>query len=99
MTRISSRHGIIEAEFCPTCGERTIPGNDWSQLGHTLRRIAIVLSFIAAVGSGGFFSFSSGSRSTEKPKPRQNPKFALSSPCPMAGDFVTLRFLGSTTTR
>ncbi len=54
MTRICSRHGIIEAAFCPTCGERTIPGSDWNQLGHSLRRLAIVVLFIAAVGIGGF---------------------------------------------
>lgn len=55
MTRICSRHGVIEAAFCPTCGERTNPGSEWSQLGHALRRLAIVVSLIATVGIGGFF--------------------------------------------
>lgn len=55
MTRICARHGVIEAEFCPTCGERTIPRTDWRQIDRVAGRMGISLLVIAALGFGGFF--------------------------------------------
>jgi hypothetical protein len=55
MTRICSRHGIIEAAFCPTCGKRTIPGKDWRHIDRVVGRMGIALLVITALGVGGFF--------------------------------------------
>lgn len=55
MTRICARHGVIEAEFCPTCGERTIARTDWRQFDRVVKRMGTALLVIAALGVCGFF--------------------------------------------
>ncbi len=54
MTRICARHGVIEAEFCPTCGERTIPRIGWAKVDRFVGRLGLAALIVTALAVGGF---------------------------------------------